>query len=624
MATPIIVTFYSFRGGVGRSMAMFNAGWVLARTGSRVLLVDFDLEAPGLTRLIARQDLFAQHAGSALGVADIILQLLDTPDEWAFHAGKPLPVDLAPFLRELKVPQPTLAGLPQGRLAMIPAGTEGYEGHLARIHSEHFTTLHQAFAARFREVLLGSGGFDYILVDARTGYSDEAYIAARYLCDHLVVLTGLNDENIEGTGRFLSKVSAWSEAESRPRSVVLLASPVPEHEEELKARRFDQAKQRLAELSGTRPDFALQLPYHPRLSLYEELLAKDFPESGLGRAYQQLGGILRRMAQDSYLDWAQRAAEAMSRDDTEAALAAVLRAAAIDLAQAAILFFQVGDKGQRIGQYGKARTAFRQALAICRQTVDRRAIGIALHNLAWVDRLQGRYAEARRGFEEALAIYRELGDRRGVSVTLHSLAELDRLQGRYAEARRGFEEALAIYRELGDRRGVSVTLHSLAELDRLQGRYAEARRGFEAALAIDRELGDPREIAVSQLCFEMTRTLEDPTSGLEPLRAAAGEARQSVDPTVASRSYQRLAEVLCQRGQLAEACAELSAGIQFAEEHGLLGYLAEMRAERALAAADAGDLPQAAADAREALAFFEAQEVAHPHLARLRELAAAK
>jgi MinD-like ATPase involved in chromosome partitioning or flagellar assembly len=584
MATPIIVTFYSFRGGVGRSMAMFNAGWVLARTGSRVLLVDFDLEAPGLTRLIARQDLFAQHAGSALGVADIILQLLDTPDEWAFHAGKPLPVDLAPFLRELKVPQPTLAGLPQGRLAMIPAGTEGYEGHLARIHSEHFTTLHQAFAARFREVLLGSGGFDYILVDARTGYSDEAYIAARYLCDHLVVLTGLNDENIEGTGRFLSKVSAWSEAESRPRSVVLLASPVPEHEEELKARRFDQAKQRLAELSGTRPDFALQLPYHPRLSLYEELLAKDFPESGLGRAYQQLGGILRRMAQDSYLDWAQRAAEAMSRDDTEAALAAVLRAAAIDLAQAAILFFQVGDKGQRIGQYGKARTAFRQALAICRQTVDRRAIGIALHNLAWVDRLQGRYAEARRGFEEALAIYRELGDRRGVSVTLHSLAELDRLQGR----------------------------------------YAEARRGFEAALAIDRELGDPREIAVSQLCFEMTRALEDPTSGLEPLRAAAGEARQSVDPTVASRSYQRLAEVLCQRGQLAEACAELSAGIQFAEEHGLLGYLAEMRAERALAAADAGDLPQAAADAREALAFFEAQEVAHPHLARLRELAAAK
>src|SRR5438270_2050592 len=42
------VTFYSFKGGVGRTMAMANVGLALARAGRRVLLVDFDLEAPGL------------------------------------------------------------------------------------------------------------------------------------------------------------------------------------------------------------------------------------------------------------------------------------------------------------------------------------------------------------------------------------------------------------------------------------------------------------------------------------------------------------------------------------------------------------------------------------------------
>jgi len=38
------VTFYSFKGGVGRTLALANVGLELARTGRRVLLVDFDLE----------------------------------------------------------------------------------------------------------------------------------------------------------------------------------------------------------------------------------------------------------------------------------------------------------------------------------------------------------------------------------------------------------------------------------------------------------------------------------------------------------------------------------------------------------------------------------------------------
>ena len=43
-----VVTFYSFKGGVGRTLALANVGLELARTGRSVLLVDFDLEAPGI------------------------------------------------------------------------------------------------------------------------------------------------------------------------------------------------------------------------------------------------------------------------------------------------------------------------------------------------------------------------------------------------------------------------------------------------------------------------------------------------------------------------------------------------------------------------------------------------
>jgi MinD-like ATPase involved in chromosome partitioning or flagellar assembly len=43
-----IYTFYSYKGGVGRSMALANVGVMLASAGHRVLLVDWDLEAPGI------------------------------------------------------------------------------------------------------------------------------------------------------------------------------------------------------------------------------------------------------------------------------------------------------------------------------------------------------------------------------------------------------------------------------------------------------------------------------------------------------------------------------------------------------------------------------------------------
>jgi cellulose biosynthesis protein BcsQ len=45
-----IVTFYSFKGGTGRTMALANVAWILAASGKRVLMVDWDLESPGLSR----------------------------------------------------------------------------------------------------------------------------------------------------------------------------------------------------------------------------------------------------------------------------------------------------------------------------------------------------------------------------------------------------------------------------------------------------------------------------------------------------------------------------------------------------------------------------------------------
>lgn len=45
-----VYTFYSFKGGVGHSMAVANVAPLLAKWGHRLLVVDWDLEAPAIER----------------------------------------------------------------------------------------------------------------------------------------------------------------------------------------------------------------------------------------------------------------------------------------------------------------------------------------------------------------------------------------------------------------------------------------------------------------------------------------------------------------------------------------------------------------------------------------------
>src|SRR5689334_22030602 len=50
--SAVWITFYSVRGGVGRSTTLALTALDLARRGHRVAVVDFDLESPGLDILL--------------------------------------------------------------------------------------------------------------------------------------------------------------------------------------------------------------------------------------------------------------------------------------------------------------------------------------------------------------------------------------------------------------------------------------------------------------------------------------------------------------------------------------------------------------------------------------------
>ncbi len=66
----MFTTFYSYKGGVGRSLALANVAWLLANhptEPAKVLAIDFDLNAPGLHKVFGMEE-----SGQSLGIVDFV------------------------------------------------------------------------------------------------------------------------------------------------------------------------------------------------------------------------------------------------------------------------------------------------------------------------------------------------------------------------------------------------------------------------------------------------------------------------------------------------------------------------------------------------------------------------
>ncbi|NEP21063.1 ParA family protein [Moorena sp. SIO3I6] len=97
---PIVATFYSLRGGVGRSTALAYTARILASRGRTVLCVDMDLEAPGLAALFGKEDevkdqqglvfvLLSLEQGEEPDIRNHILRVSETDEIYCIPAGLP-------------------------------------------------------------------------------------------------------------------------------------------------------------------------------------------------------------------------------------------------------------------------------------------------------------------------------------------------------------------------------------------------------------------------------------------------------------------------------------------------------------------------------------------------------
>lgn len=179
--TRRVITFYSFKGGVGRTFALCDVAVYLARWGYRVLCVDLDLEAPGLTRYF-NGSLKDDNGPGMLEVLDAWAK--DASDE-TISAEAIMPVDLPGT---------------DGRLALVKSGRAG-DDYVRRLHAVDWQRLFdEQRAGRRLEALRERwlDQFDLVLIDSRTGWSDIGEICTIHLPDILVTLFTPNEQSFKG------------------------------------------------------------------------------------------------------------------------------------------------------------------------------------------------------------------------------------------------------------------------------------------------------------------------------------------------------------------------------------------------------------------------------------------
>ncbi|MFJ4672590.1 FxSxx-COOH system tetratricopeptide repeat protein [Kitasatospora purpeofusca] len=283
-----VVTFYSYKGGSGRTTITANCAWILAANGFRVLAVDWNPGAPGLHHYFRP---FLEPEGTDTVGRDLVGLLgrsLDTPAN-----GTEDPACVLDHIRPLR-----WSGFPgDGRLDLLPAGPAGAtvadsaDDLVARAGAEHFVeTVGQDLRHHY----------DYVLIDAPSGLSHAAEFCTVRLPDDLVVCFTMSAQSIEGAADIARAVHG----SDRDEGVRVLPVPtrVDDGEKEkadagrAHARmQFDGLPAGLADDELTRYWASVELPYRPFYA-FESILAAFADQPGLASsmlsAFERLVSVL--------------------------------------------------------------------------------------------------------------------------------------------------------------------------------------------------------------------------------------------------------------------------------------------------------------------------------------------
>lgn len=190
------ITFYSYKGGVGRTLALANTAKRLSEFKKKICILDFDLEAPGLHLKFPQ---LLQKKEDKPGIVDYMYDYVTTGAA---------PESIKPFTSLINFNNNY-----QSNIDIIAAGRINQTEYWKKLSSIHWNDFFYepesqgvSFFIDLKEKIKKELQPDYLLVDSRTGISEISGITLSILADEIVIVSAYNEENLSGVSLILNSI----------------------------------------------------------------------------------------------------------------------------------------------------------------------------------------------------------------------------------------------------------------------------------------------------------------------------------------------------------------------------------------------------------------------------------
>jgi len=328
-------------------MALANVAQYLSLQGLDIIMVDWDLEAPGLEEFFFDTPDDLERAKAHPGLMDTLLaykrtypaikpRLITPANEGEVPDSVPAEGDRganiatvrsqnAALLKQLLPPlsdalftvhSPADGNPRNGALKLLTAGWRGpqFQEYAAAVQSFDWTEFYTDFDGEvyfdwLRDEL--NSGANVVLVDSRTGVTEMGGVCTRHLADVVVCMSAPNRQSLHGLVDMIRSFQRQSliELRGRPLEIVAIPARVENSEISLLNRFSSEFVGRLDQFtpaafkSARRTFWDLRIPYVPRYA-YSETLAVGVEDTAgdLELAYKSLASHLMILAPEQLND----------------------------------------------------------------------------------------------------------------------------------------------------------------------------------------------------------------------------------------------------------------------------------------------------------------------------------
>ncbi|WP_051203238.1 KGGVGR-motif variant AAA ATPase [Hugenholtzia roseola] len=505
----MFVSFYSYKGGVGRTQLLVNAASYLCfYKHKKILMLEWDLEAPGLHYYFGKKNTDIAQEG--------LIEILEKYMSLA-HRGSKLQKEELPFFTEQNIVKDLIVSKNgQGKVDLIPCANYSQEGFNQKINDfdwKEFTEMRDGNVfIDFLKTKLKEFKYDYVFIDSRTGIADYSGLCNILLPDVNVIVIAPTYQNFEGSLKIAKAISEHpylKEGNRKPFILPILSridNSAENYEKWIEDFETDfgfvcevllDDKLKAFKTQVFRDLYVPQtaLLYNRKVALGENLLfdreARPKNELSLAKNYENIANYIDRLNQAPHLDfYGEISQELLERWLSEN--------------QTVTHYIDILDIYVEMGNLQKAKETAEKGLLMAQKEDDKYHEGLFYQRLGDIESSFGNLEQALQFFEKCNNLMKELYEaypsnanfKNGLAISYEKLGETQASLGNLGQALEFFEKDMELSKELYEsypsnvdyKNGLATSYSKLGETQASLGNLEQALQFFEKRYQLSKEL----------------------------------------------------------------------------------------------------------------------------------------